>query len=73
MGPFIGARLQAFGYDAGTVAACRELLHGFEEELSRGCLGSINEIYDADPPHRPVGAVAQAWSIAELLRVMADL
>jgi predicted glycogen debranching enzyme len=73
MGPFISARLQASGYDAGTVAACRELLHGFQEELSRGCLGSINEIYDADPPHRPVGAVAQAWSIAELLRVMADL
>ncbi len=73
MGPYISARLQAFGHDTENVAACRKLLHGFEEELHRGCLGSINEIFDADPPHRPAGAVAQAWSVAELLRVMPEL
>jgi len=34
-----------------------------------GCLGSINEILDGDWPHEPKGCIAQAWSVAELLRV----
>lgn len=41
----------------------------WREETERWCLGHVAEIYDGDPPHRPVGAPAQAWSLAELLRV----
>jgi glycogen debranching enzyme len=41
----------------------------WREETTVGCLGHIAEIYDGDAPHRPVGAPAQAWSLAELLRV----
>jgi predicted glycogen debranching enzyme len=37
----------------------------------QGCLGSVSEIFDGDPPHAPNGAVAQAWSVAELLRIYA--
>jgi predicted glycogen debranching enzyme len=37
--------------------------------LDDGALGSINEIFDGDAPHTPRGCVAQAWSVAELLRV----
>ncbi|MBN2137412.1 MAG: glycogen debranching enzyme family protein [Sedimentisphaerales bacterium] len=33
-----------------------------------GCLGSVSEIFDGDAPHRPRGCVAQAWSVAELIR-----
>jgi len=33
-------------------------------------IGTVAEIYDGDPPHRPKGAVSQAWSVAELLRMM---
>jgi 4-alpha-glucanotransferase len=33
------------------------------------CLGSISEILDGDPPHRPGGCPAQAWSVAELIRI----
>ena len=33
-------------------------------------LGQLHEIHDGDPPHRPVGCMAQAWSVAELLRVL---
>lgn len=32
------------------------------------CLGSVSEIFDGDPPHQPQGAIAQAWSVAELIR-----
>ncbi|HEY9633933.1 MAG TPA: amylo-alpha-1,6-glucosidase [Coleofasciculaceae cyanobacterium] len=34
----------------------------------QACLGSISEIFDGDPPHSPQGAIAQAWSVAELIR-----
>ncbi|MEB3177860.1 MAG: amylo-alpha-1,6-glucosidase [Nostocaceae cyanobacterium] len=39
-----------------------------EHFLSRGCIGSIAEIFDGDAPHTPGGAVAQAWSVAEVIR-----
>jgi glycogen debranching enzyme len=32
-------------------------------------IGTISEIYDGDPPHTARGAVSQAWSVAELLRI----
>jgi glycogen debranching enzyme len=32
-------------------------------------LGSVSEIFDGDAPHRSRGCIAQAWSVAELLRV----
>ncbi|MGB5808959.1 MAG: amylo-alpha-1,6-glucosidase [Polyangiales bacterium] len=42
---------------------------------TEGCIGQIGELFDGDAPHRPGGAPAQAWSVAEILRVslMADL
>jgi len=33
-----------------------------------GCLGQICEIFDGDVPHKFRGCIAQAWSVAELLR-----
>jgi glycogen debranching enzyme len=33
-----------------------------------GCIGSISEVFDGDAPHKPGGAFAQAWSVAEVLR-----
>ncbi len=39
----------------------------------QACLGSISEIFDGDPPHAPQGAIAQAWSVAELIRHWPDL
>ena len=36
--------------------------------LGEACLGSISEIFDAEPPYTPRGCIAQAWSVAEVLR-----
>jgi predicted glycogen debranching enzyme len=36
---------------------------------TEGCIGQIGEVFDGDAPHRPGGAPAQAWSVAEVLRV----
>jgi glycogen debranching enzyme len=35
-------------------------------------LGQISEIADGDPPHTPRGCIAQAWSVAELLRAAVE-
>jgi predicted glycogen debranching enzyme len=65
LGPFLDAWRRAFPDDAATAA---QLLAPFEEHLNDGCIGSINEIFDAEPPYAPRGCVAQAWSVAEVLR-----
>jgi len=36
---------------------------------TEGCIGQIGEVFDGDAPHRPGGTPAQAWSVAEVLRV----
>jgi len=41
----------------------------FEEDMVIHGISTISEIYDGDPPHNPNGAVSQAWSVAELLRM----
>lgn len=49
-------------------AEARRFLSGFLPHLSEACIGSISEIFDAEPPYTPRGCVAQAWSVAEVLR-----
>ncbi|MGA9522917.1 MAG: amylo-alpha-1,6-glucosidase [Myxococcaceae bacterium] len=46
----------------------RELLQGLAQHFENAGIGQVSEIFDADPPHRPRGCIAQAWSVAELLR-----
>ncbi len=47
------------------------VLATFEKEVyNRGCVGSIAEIYDSTKPHEPKGAFSQAWSVAEVLRIL---
>ncbi|MGF1536721.1 MAG: amylo-alpha-1,6-glucosidase [Elainellaceae cyanobacterium] len=38
-----------------------------------GCIGSVSEVFDGDAPHHAQGAIAQAWSVAELIRHWPDL
>jgi len=67
VGPFVDAWLRVFPDDP---AGARGLLAGLEKELSEACVGTISEIYDAEPPFTPRGCVAQAWSVAEALRAI---
>ncbi|MCC6364642.1 MAG: glycogen debranching enzyme family protein [Bryobacterales bacterium] len=70
LGPYLEARLRVLGLTADNLSFCNKLLQNMEVELQSYCLGSLAEIYDGDAPHRPKGAVAQAWSVAELLRLI---
>jgi predicted glycogen debranching enzyme len=65
IGPFVDAWLRVHPRDH---AAARRMLDGFATHLAEGCAGSISEIADADAPFHPRGCVAQAWSVAEVLR-----
>ncbi len=69
-GPFVTAYLRTFGRSKENVAYCKEIVNSFETSLLGDSLGSINEIYDGDPPHTARGCIAQAWSVAEILRVL---
>jgi predicted glycogen debranching enzyme len=67
IGPFIDAWLKVH---PGDEAGARRLLEGFDAHLNEACVGSISEIFDADEPYIPRGCVAQAWSVAEVLRAL---
>ena len=71
LGPYISADLRFNGDDARNRApGLLDPLRAFV--LSRGT-GQIPEIFDGDPPHEPRGCIAQAWSVAEILRCTARL
>jgi glycogen debranching enzyme len=72
MGHYISAYLKAYGRSGQTVAHCLNLLEAFSRHLAEAGLGSISEIFDGDPPHTPSGCIAQAWSVAELLRTLTE-
>ncbi len=72
MGPYISAYMKTFGEKAGREFAAT-WLRNFKDHLQEACLGQVSEIFDGDAPHAPRGCIAQAWSVAELLRVLGEL
>jgi glycogen debranching enzyme len=71
MGPYITALVKTFGRTAGQRFAAT-WLEDFQHHLQEACLGQVSEIFDGDTPHAPRGCVAQAWSVAELLRAIVE-
>ena len=65
IGPFVDAWLKVYPSERATA---RGFLEGFAPQLDEACVGSISEIFDAEPPYTPRGCIAQAWSVAEVLR-----
>ena len=65
IGPFIDAWLKVHPDDR---VGARRFLDGFVPHLDEACIGTIGEIFDPIDPYRPRGCVAQAWSVAEVLR-----
>jgi predicted glycogen debranching enzyme len=70
MGPFISAYIKNGG-PAEREQALR-LLGAFAPHLNSAGLGYVSEIADAEPPFTPRGCIAQAWSVAELLRAAVE-
>lgn len=74
MGPFITGYLKSWGSTAQNLEFVMKtfLQVLFERQIYEGALGNINEIFDGDSPHKPRGCIAQAWSVAELLRTYVE-
>jgi predicted glycogen debranching enzyme len=70
IGPFVDAWVRAQPEERGKSVA---LLDGFRQHMSEACVGSISEVFDAQPPYTPRGCIAQAWSVAEVLRSLVKL
>jgi predicted glycogen debranching enzyme len=67
IGPFIDAYRKTHGETS--EERIRQMIEGFQSHLTDAMIGQISEIFDGDAPHTPRGCAAQAWSVAELLRV----
>ena len=56
-------------YKKDALSELNKIFFHFEEEMIKSGIGSINEVYDGDPPHEPRGAISQAWSVSALLQI----
>lgn len=69
----LGAYVEAYARVTGDRTAARAFLRPIVNHLRDAGLGSVSEIFEGNPPHPPRGAIAQAWSVAEILRVWREL
>jgi len=65
IGPFVQAHLRVYG----GADLARSFLSPLLHQLKNHGVGSLSEIFDGNPPFTPRGCFAQAWSVAEALRV----
>jgi predicted glycogen debranching enzyme len=63
LGPYLDAHRRVHGDSS----IAQQILAPFQAHLREAGLGTVSEIFEAEPPYRPVGAIAQAWSVGELL------
>jgi predicted glycogen debranching enzyme len=68
LGPFCEGWLKV--YEKQGVLKIRKLIYGLEDVMSEHGISTISEIYSGDPPHAPDGAISQAWSVGEVLRII---
>jgi predicted glycogen debranching enzyme len=69
MGPFLKAYIETRGGSAESRAQASAWLAGLAEYIGNQGVGQLPEIFSGDTPHQPAGCIAQAWTVAELLRV----
>lgn len=67
-GPFCEGWLKVYGNQG--VQKVRNLIYGLEEVMSEHGVSTLSEIHDGNPPHAPKGAISQAWSVGEVLRII---
>ena len=68
LGPYIDALFYVKGETARSEAV--RIVKQFLQHLDEAGVGTVSEIFDADPPHIPRGCIAQAWGVGEVLRVI---
>ena len=69
LGPYVDALMTSAEIPSAARDEAQQVIDTALGALDEGALGTINEIFDGDAPHRARGCIAQAWSVAEILRV----
>ncbi len=64
---YVSACFQLYG--KAFLNTAKEILAGFDEDITMYGIGSVAEVYDGDPPHSPGGSPSQAWSVGAILRI----
>ena len=72
LGPFVTAWIKVHGKNPSTLKQARSFLDGISAHVNEACCGQVSEIFDAEAPHHARGCYAQAWSVAEPLRVLVE-
>lgn len=76
LGAYVDAIMSEPGFTGADGLSGKEkalkVIDDFKYHLNEGCIGSVSEIFDAEPPHHPRGCIAQAWGVAEILRVIKE-
>ena len=72
LGPFITAYIKVKEQSEAARRQATEWLAPLKRHLAEGGLGQISEIFDGDSPQHPCGCIAQAWSVAEVLRALVE-
>jgi len=73
LGAFLEAYLKSHQRSSNAIEQAKAWLAPLLKNMEEGCIGQIAEIYEGDAPHRRVGCFAQAWSVAEVLRIAVEL
>ena len=71
IGFYADAYLRVFGMSG--ISYIDRMLIGFEDEMSQGCIGSLSQLYDGNPPFQGRGAISHATNVAEVLRTLRTL
>ena len=71
IGFYADAYLRVFGMSG--VGYIDRMLIGFEDEMAQGCIASLSQLYDGNPPYTGRGAVSHATNVAEVLRAVRSL
>jgi len=72
LGAYVRAYRKVHNYSEDSLENMKTLLEGFDMQLEDAGIGSISEVFDGDFPHSPGGCIAQAWSVAEILRAYVE-
>lgn len=73
LGAYVKAYRKVHNYSESSLENMRVLLEGFDTHLETAAgIGNISEVFDGDYPHAPGGCIAQAWSVAEILRAYVE-
>ena len=70
-GFYADAYLKVFGVSG--LSFIERMLIGYEDEMTEGCIGSLSELYDGNPPYTGRGAVSTAKNVGEILRILKNV